>query len=170
MPKILAKCYAKVATLLHTADTEDIMIRLASIFVNGGPITTGCLITTEDPSSPKAKQFLGKHMDTDCIVTLFAAISKDKSWVIYDHKNIVVAKLTNPAGINITMTNGIHSGKKSHNPHKLSHYSECLSERVLFCLKFECCKEGMNMNKTDEEWLEFVTRAITIIWPYFELD
>ena len=114
----MVKRYAKVASLLDIAGIEGITIRSASIFVNGGPITTGGPITAEDPSSPKARQFLGKHMDTDCIVTLFAAISKDKSWVIYDLKGDIVGKLTNPAGMNVTVTNGIHSGKKSHNPYR----------------------------------------------------
>ena len=78
-PKCMVKLYAQVASLLNTAGKEDnIIIRSASIFVNGGPITTGGLITAEDLCSPKARQFIGKYiMDIDCIVTLFAAISKD---------------------------------------------------------------------------------------------
>ena len=72
VPKHMTDRYAQVASLLNTAGTEGIVIKSASIFVNGGPISD------EDPSSPTARQFLGKHMDTNCIVTLFAAISKDR--------------------------------------------------------------------------------------------
>ena len=63
-------------------------------------------------------------MDIDCLLTLSVVLSNNESCVIYDIDKVDVAKLTNLAGMNITVTNGIHFGKIPHNPHKLKHCSE----------------------------------------------
>ena len=155
-PRDMVDCYAIVAELFGG---EDIIIRAVSMFVS-----------KDNLASTADKQMFLWHMDTDCLLTLFVALSNDESWVIYDRDKIVVAKLTNPAGMNITVTNGIHSGKKSHNPHKLKHCSKCLSERVLIRFKIECPEKGMNMNKSNAQWIKFVKKAIPTIWPEIQLD
>lgn len=80
-------------------------------------------------------------MDTDYLLTLFAAPSNNESWVIYDIDRVVVTKLTNLTGMNITETNGIHSGKISHNLYKLKHCSKYLSRRILFVSKLNVPKK-----------------------------
>ena len=162
-PRNMVVRYTNVAKLFGG---EDIIIRAASMFVSND-IPELTLTSTAD-----TQIFLLRHMDTDCLLTLFVSLSNDESWVIYDKDNVVVAaKLTNPAGMNITVTNGIHSGKKTHNPHQLKHCSKCLSERVLIRFKIdECPEDGMNMKKSNAQWIEFVKKVIPTIWPEIQLD
>lgn len=114
--------YVNVDLILGIA---GIVVRVASILIGG--ISSIITITT---TTPAANRFLRKHMDTDCILTLFFVVSKDKSWDIYDLDRVIVTKLTNQGYyMNVIVTNGIHSGKKSHNPHRLKHLLVYLSHQ-----------------------------------------
>ena len=137
-PRDMVERYVNVAKLVGG---KDYIIRAVSMFVSrDDPKTT---LT----SSADRKMFLKRHMDTDCLLTLFVEFSNDESRVIYDIDNVVFAKLTNPAGVNITVTNGIHSGKKS-----------------------QMSRRKMNIYKSNTQWINFVKEAIPIIWPKINLD
>jgi hypothetical protein len=146
-----------------TAKTEDVadLPELMPREEETNPGTTDVITST---SSSLIMKFLKEHWETHALPTTFFSLSSQDSFVYYKKDNEVVAQLLIPAGFSIVVTTEIHSGLKSLNPHKLKHYSESADDRLLFRIVHELPRDGIYMDRTGDDWIEFATNAVKQIF------
>ena len=120
----------------------------------------------KDMTPKELKAFLGWHYDTHQLPTFFIAYSKGRSCVYYRNRaSIIVGKLQLEAGLSIIYTTEIHSGLKMCNPHGFQHCSASETDRVLIRFVHAAPEGGLNMDRTNEEWLELVLFLLRTNFP-----
>jgi hypothetical protein len=119
---------------------------------------------TEEDKETTLIKFLGDHWDTHALSITFFSFSSTNSFVYYKLQNKIVAKLRIPAEFLIVVTTEIHSGLLSLNPYRVKYCSESADDRLLFRIVHEVSRDGIDMSRTSESWLEFATDAVEKIF------
>ena len=124
------------------------------------------IIALKDMTSKQLMAFLGWHWDTHSLPTLFIAYSTGRSCIYYKNRDgMIVGKLQLEAGLSIIYTTEIHSGLKMCNPHGFQHCSASETDRVLIRFVHAAPEGGLNMDRTNEEWLELVLFLLRTNFP-----
>ena len=115
------------------------------------------IIALKDMTSKQIMKFLGWHWDTHSLPTLFIAYSIGRSCIYYRNKaGVIVGILQLEAGLSIIYTTECHSGLKMCNPAGFQHCSASETDRVLIRFIHAAPEGGLNMDRTEDEWLELV--------------
>ena len=120
----------------------------------------------KDMTSKQIMAFLGWHWDTHSLPTLFIAYSKGKSWIYYrDKEGKIVGRLQLEAGLSIIYTTEIHSGLEVCNRHGFKHCSASETDRVLIRFVHAAPEGGLNMDRTQAEWLKLALFLLRTNFP-----
>ena len=120
----------------------------------------------KDMTSKQLMAFLGWHWDTHSLPTLFIAYSTGRSCIYYKNSaGIIVGKLQLEAGLSIIYTTEIHSGLRTCNPTGFQHCSASETDRVLIRFVHAAPEGGLNMDRTNEEWLELALFLLRTNFP-----
>ena len=129
-------------------------------------VDDGAIIALKDMTSKQLMAFLGWHWDTHSLPTLFIAYSTGRSYIYYKNRDgMIVGKLQLEAGLSIIYTTEIHSGLRTCNPTGFQHCSASETNRVLIRFVHAAPEGGLNMDRTEDEWLELVLFLLRTNFP-----